>query len=49
MKFPTQSTIPLALSVLAGFCHAEDSLYSQRLSKRGLDAQGNFNICKETV
>lgn len=25
----------------------EDSLYSSRLARRGLDADGNFNICMQ--
>lgn len=44
MKFSAGSSIPLALSALVAVSAAEDSLYSSRLSKRGLDAQGNFNI-----
>jgi hypothetical protein len=24
----------------------EDALYSHRLTKRGIDADGNYNICK---
>lgn len=47
MKLDTRSSAALvALSALTAVAHAEDALYSQRLQKRGLDADGNYNICK---
>lgn len=46
MKFPMRSTLPLALTALAAVTQAEESLYSRRMTKRGIDAQGNYNICK---
>ena len=50
MKFTAQSAVPFAVAALAASAQAEDalysSLYSSRVSKRGLDAQGNFNVCK---
>jgi hypothetical protein len=46
MKFPMQSTLPLALTALAVVTSAEEALYSRRMMKRGIDAQGNYNICK---
>ncbi|KAH7069818.1 Metallo-dependent phosphatase-like protein [Paraphoma chrysanthemicola] len=44
MKFSTRTTLPLALSALAAASPAEESLYSKRMTKRGIDAQGNYNI-----
>ncbi|KAF2030445.1 Metallo-dependent phosphatase [Setomelanomma holmii] len=44
MKFLTRTTLPLALSALAAASPAEESLYSKRMTKRGIDAQGNYNI-----
>jgi hypothetical protein len=44
MKFST----PLALSALATIAQAEESLYSKRMTKRGIDSQGNYNICKKS-
>ncbi|KAH8722813.1 Metallo-dependent phosphatase-like protein [Phaeosphaeriaceae sp. PMI808] len=44
MKLPVSTTVPLALSALAATSQAEESLYSNRLAKRGIDAQGNYNI-----
>lgn len=41
MKHFTRS---LALSALTLGAAAEDALYSRRLAKRGLDAEGNYNI-----
>jgi 5'-nucleotidase len=46
MRFSTRTTLPLALSALAAASPTEESLYSKRLTKRGIDAQGNYNICK---
>lgn len=46
MKFPMRSTVPLALTALAAVTQAEESLYSKRMMKRGLDAQGNYNVCR---
>lgn len=46
MKFPMRSTLPLALTALAAVTQAEESLYSRRMTKRGIDAQGNYNVCK---
>jgi 2',3'-cyclic-nucleotide 2'-phosphodiesterase (5'-nucleotidase family) len=46
MKFPMRTTVPLALTALAAVSQAEESLYSRRMSKRGIDAQGNYNICE---
>jgi hypothetical protein len=43
MKFSTQIGVSVALSTLAA---AEDALYSRRMTKRGIDADGNFNICE---
>jgi hypothetical protein len=36
----------LALAGLAAAETVEDVLYSSRLMKRGIDAEGNFNMCK---
>jgi hypothetical protein len=37
----------LAVSALtASAAQAEDVLYSRRMTKRGIDEQGNYNICK---
>ncbi|KAF2825405.1 Metallo-dependent phosphatase [Ophiobolus disseminans] len=46
MKFPMRSSLPLALSALVTISQAqvEESLVSRRMTKRGLDAQGNYNI-----
>lgn len=40
-----------AFGVLAAFggVFAEDVLYSQRLQKRDIDADGNFNICRHKI
>jgi len=46
MKFSTRTSLPLAFSALATLSQAEESLYSRRMTKRGIDAQGNYNICK---
>lgn len=47
MKFATgSSTSLIAVSALAAFVQAEDALYSKRMVKRGIDAEGNYNICK---
>jgi hypothetical protein len=46
MRFAMRSSVPLALAALATISQAEESLYSKRMTKRGLDAQGNYNICK---
>jgi hypothetical protein len=48
MKFSTRSSLPLALSALATLSQAqeEETLLSRRMAKRGIDAQGNYNICK---
>jgi hypothetical protein len=46
MKFSTRSSVSFALSALATISQAEESLYSRRMVKRGIDAQGNYNICK---
>jgi hypothetical protein len=43
MKLSTQIGVSVALSTLAA---AEDALYSRRMAKRGIDADGNFNICE---
>jgi 2',3'-cyclic-nucleotide 2'-phosphodiesterase (5'-nucleotidase family) len=48
MKFPMRSSISLALTALATISQAEQSLYSRRMAKRGIDAQGNYNVCKFT-
>ena len=39
-----QNLLLLALAA-AGIAAAEDVLYSSRMSKRGLDSEGNFNMC----
>ncbi|KAH7381220.1 Metallo-dependent phosphatase-like protein [Phaeosphaeria sp. MPI-PUGE-AT-0046c] len=44
MKFPMRSTLPVALTALAAVASAEESLYSRRMTKRGIDAQGNYNV-----
>ncbi|KAF2794299.1 Metallo-dependent phosphatase [Melanomma pulvis-pyrius CBS 109.77] len=45
MRISAKSSVPLiALSALAGVAQAEDVLHSQRLAKRGIDAEGNYNI-----
>ena len=50
MRFTTKANVPLlALSALARAAQAEDVLHSQRLTKRGLDAAGNYNICEFTA
>jgi tRNA A37 threonylcarbamoyladenosine modification protein TsaB len=47
MKFATGSGVPLiALSALTAAAQAEDVLHSKRMVKRGIDADGNYNICK---
>jgi len=47
MKFATRSSASLiAVSALAAIAQAEDALYSKRMVKRGIDADGNYNICK---
>ncbi|KAJ4377712.1 hypothetical protein N0V83_000541 [Neocucurbitaria cava] len=43
MKFLARSSV-IALSALAALSRAEEALYSRRLAKRGIDAQGNYNI-----
>lgn len=50
MKFSTRASVPfIAVSALASASNAEDSLYSKRMVKRGIDAQGNYNVCKNTA
>jgi len=45
MKFATGSSASLiAVSALAAIAQAEDALYSKRMVKRGIDADGNYNI-----
>ncbi|KAH4069959.1 hypothetical protein HBI49_131460 [Parastagonospora nodorum] len=44
MRFSTRSSVPFALLALAATSSAEEALYSRRMAKRGLDAQGNYNI-----
>ncbi|EFQ92816.1 hypothetical protein PTNB73_09054 [Pyrenophora teres f. teres] len=45
MKFATRSSVSLAaLSTLVAIAQAEDVLYSKRMVKRGIDANGNYNI-----
>jgi hypothetical protein len=47
MKFATRSSVPLvALSALTAAAQVEDVLHSKRMVKRGIDAEGNYNICK---
>jgi tRNA A37 threonylcarbamoyladenosine modification protein TsaB len=47
MKFATGSGVPLiALSALTAAAQVEDVLHSKRMVKRGIDADGNYNICK---
>jgi len=47
MKFTTAPGASLvALSALSTLAQAEDVLYSKRMVKRGLDQDGNYNICK---
>lgn len=47
MKFSTRTSASLiALSALTVVAHEEETLYSRRMTKRGIDAQGNYNICK---
>jgi hypothetical protein len=49
MKFSTGSSVPLiALSAMTVVARVEESLYSKRMVKRGIDAEGNYNICKPT-
>ncbi|CAO2647518.1 Nn.00g084400.m01.CDS01 [Neocucurbitaria sp. VM-36] len=43
MKFSTPSS-SIALLALTALSQAEEVLYSRRLAKRGIDAQGNYNI-----
>jgi hypothetical protein len=49
MKFPIRSSVTLALTALATVSHAEESLYSRRMAKRGIDAQGNYNVCEYSI
>lgn len=47
---PSQSTkmrqnIVLPALAVAGLATADDFLYSSRLTKRGIDSEGNFNMC----
>jgi len=50
MKFATRSSISFAaLSALVAVAQAEDALYSKRMVKRGIDADGNYNICTSAV
>ncbi|CAN9397087.1 unnamed protein product [Alternaria alternata] len=45
MKFATGTNAGLvAFSALTAIAQAEDSLYSKRMVKRGIDADGNYNI-----
>ncbi|KAF1912079.1 Metallo-dependent phosphatase-like protein [Ampelomyces quisqualis] len=44
MKFAARSGVPLALAALASLSQAEESLYSRRMAKRGIDGQGNYNV-----
>jgi 5'-nucleotidase len=48
MKFTSSAARLLAFAALqtVNLVSAEDVLYSRRMAKRGLDAQGNYNICK---
>jgi hypothetical protein len=48
MKFSTKTSVPLlaASALTVSVAQAEDALYSHRLSKRGIDAEGNDNICQ---
>ena len=39
----------LAFLSLCGTAYTEDILRSQRLQKRDIDADGNFNICKSKL
>lgn len=43
MKFSAQALAASALT--ASLAQAEDVLYSRRLAKRGIDSEGNYNIC----
>jgi hypothetical protein len=46
MKFATGSSVPLiVLSALTAAAQVEDVLHSKRMVKRGIDADGNYNIC----
>lgn len=48
MKFSTRASLPLVvLSALIAVSNADDVLYSRRMAKRGIDANGNYNICKQ--
>ena len=50
MKFATRSSVSFAaLSALVTVAQAEDALYSKRMAKRGIDADGNYNICKSAL
>ena len=50
MKFATRSSVSFAaLSALVAVAQAEDALYSKRMAKRGIDADGNYNICKSVL
>ncbi|KAF2123860.1 5'-nucleotidase precursor [Dothidotthia symphoricarpi CBS 119687] len=45
MKFSTRASAPfIALSALSAVAQAEDVLHSRRMTKRGIDADGNYNI-----
>lgn len=47
MRFFTVSSV-IALSALTAVSHAQavDSLFSRRIAKRDLNADGNYNICQ---
>lgn len=50
MRFSTASSV-IALSALTAVsqAEAEDALYSRRIAKRDIDADGNYNICQSRI
>lgn len=44
--FRSLTSTLVALSPLGIVALAEDVLHSHRLAKRGVDAEGNYNLCK---
>ncbi|UPX20480.1 5'-nucleotidase [Ascochyta rabiei] len=44
MKFPLASVIALSALTAVSQAQAEDALYSRRIAKRDVDAEGNYNI-----
>ena len=45
MRYSTAASV-IAVSALAVVSQAQDTIYSRRMAKRDIDADGNYNICK---